>query len=155
AGRVGDLPRVEVRSAAGRCEGSPPAAVTALEVGRALPGRDDDVIQEDAEALERPVAHVRDRDLDLLAGEPSAGARQIDQPLLPAAGVAIRGPPVARRAMRLAVVADDRLVVIHERVDRAPPAGAILRLATLAGRLRRVAGDAHVLESRPIVLAHG
>ena len=68
-----------------------------LERGRALARRDVDVVDEDAEALVRPVAHVGDGDLDLL---PRVGG-EVDRPLLPAAGGAAGGVP-RRRSSRSA-----------------------------------------------------
>src|SRR4029453_16219322 len=121
---------VRVRRAAGRRTGDlPSAGVAAFERGRALARRHLDVIEEDAQPLGGPVADVPDRDLNLAAGV----RRQVDTPLLPAAGVAGRGVPLAGAAGRCARrVVDERLVVVELRVQ-VPPAGG----AALPGALGR------------------
>src|SRR4029453_11141716 len=122
---------VGVRRAPRRRARSGPPVRSRLEGRGPLPGGDLAVIDEDSQALGRPVAGVGDGDLDLLAGE----AAQVDPPLLPAAGVPRGGVPgaggpggIARRGARLG------LIVVQLRVQ-GPPASRVLLLAALPGGL--------------------
>ena len=65
-----------------------------LERRAALAGRDDDVVDEDAETLSAPVAGVGDRDLDRL----TRIRAEVDRPLLPTARVAAGRVPRAAGA---------------------------------------------------------
>ena len=90
-GRRGPVEVVGVGRAPRRGAGSAPSVQPGLERGGPLAGRDLDVVDEDAQALERPVARIGDGELDLLARE----VAQVDLPLLPAAGVPRGGMPGA------------------------------------------------------------
>ena len=102
------------------------------------------VVEEDADALGAPVAGVGDRDLHGLPGV----RRQVDAPLLPAAGVAAGRVPGAGGAGRRAGGAGQRLVVVELRVQVTPAGRAALAR-------RRGGVPVGVRQRRPVVAARG
>ena len=127
--------------------GDRPAVQAGLERGAGAVG-ERDVVDEDADALRRPVAGVGDGDLDALAGV----RREVDAPLLPTRRVAARGVPGAGGAGRGARVdAVPRLVVRELRVQRRPsPRGSSGRSPSSCSRWRPAASSSrHRRECAP------